>query len=91
VHLLPTGRRLEVDRVVALVKHGGLAAQQAAAAAVAIAAITSVDLNGAGSPCWPADAAVGERLATYLGNGAGTSLQSRLAWLADDARKRTAR
>jgi sulfide:quinone oxidoreductase len=131
VHLLPTGRRLEVDRVVALprmhgrrldgvptdddgfipvgdygavaglegvwaagdgiahpVKHGGLAAQQAAAAAVAIAAITSVDGTGAGSPLWPPDGAVGERLATHL---AGTSLRSRVAWLADDAHKPTAR
>jgi sulfide:quinone oxidoreductase len=134
VHLLPTGRRIEVDRVVALprmhgrqldgvptvddgfipvgdsgvvdglervwaagdgiahpVKHGGLAAQQAAAAAVAITAITaitSVDGAGSGSPLWPPDGAVGERLATYL---AGTSLRSRLAWLNGDAREPTAR
>jgi sulfide:quinone oxidoreductase len=125
VHLLPSRRTIEVDRIVALprmhgpriegvprdddgfipvgdlgavaglesvwaagdgiahpVKHGGLAAQQAAAAAAAIAAITGVDGTGAGLPVWPPDGAVGERLATYL---AGTSLRSRLAWLADDA------
>jgi sulfide:quinone oxidoreductase len=74
------------DGIAHPVKHGGLAAQQAAAAAVAIAAITGVDVNGAGSPSSPPDGAVGERLATYLGNhGAGTSLRSRLVWLAGDA------
>ena len=132
VHLMPTGRTLDVDRVVALprmygrridgvptddegfipvgdygavaglervwaagdgiahpVKHGGLAAQQAAAAAVAIAGITSAGVNGAGAPGSPPDGVIGERLATYLADGAGASLRSRLAWLAEDARERT--
>ena len=70
------------DGIAHPIKHGGLAAQQAAAAAVAIAAIASIDFNDADAPKWPPDGAVGERLATYL---AGASLRSRLAWLHDGA------
>lgn len=62
------------DGIAHPVKHGGLAARQAVAAAAAIAAITSADVGGAGSPWWPPDGVIGERLATYLTDqGAGTA------------------
>jgi sulfide:quinone oxidoreductase len=72
------------DGIAYPIKHGGLAAQQAAAAAAAIA---SIAVDGPTAPWWPPDGAVGERLATYLtSHGAGASLLSRRAWLADGAR-----